>query len=57
MQKDSFSPFTKAKLSLHQPNFSDADVVLTIIYAYMQVVGMVNDPLISCFRYHEVMER
>ena len=28
----------------------------TIIYAYMQAVGMVNDHLTSCFRYHEVME-
>ena len=28
----------------------------TIIYAYMQATGMVNDHLISCFRYHEVQE-
>jgi DNA-3-methyladenine glycosylase I len=28
----------------------------TIIYAHMQATGMVNDHLISCFRYHEVME-
>ncbi|MCP4116349.1 MAG: DNA-3-methyladenine glycosylase I [Desulfobacteraceae bacterium] len=28
----------------------------TIIYAYMQAIGMVNDHLVSCFRYHEVME-
>jgi DNA-3-methyladenine glycosylase I len=28
----------------------------TIIYAHMQAVGMVNDHLISCFRYKEVME-
>ena len=28
----------------------------TIIYAYMQATGMVNDHLVSCFRYHEVME-
>ncbi len=27
----------------------------TIIYAHMQAVGMVNDHLVSCFRYHEVM--
>ncbi|MBI9087943.1 MAG: DNA-3-methyladenine glycosylase I [Desulfobacterium sp.] len=27
----------------------------TIIYAYMQATGMVNDHLVSCFRYHEVM--
>ncbi len=27
----------------------------TIIYAHMQATGMVNDHLISCFRYHEVM--
>ncbi len=29
----------------------------TIIYAHMQAVGMVNDHLVSCFRYHEVMEK
>jgi DNA-3-methyladenine glycosylase I len=28
----------------------------TIIYAHMQAVGMVNDHLVSCFRYREVME-
>ena len=28
----------------------------TIIYAHMQATGMVNDHLISCFRYKEVME-
>jgi DNA-3-methyladenine glycosylase I len=27
----------------------------TIIYAHMQAVGMVNDHLLSCFRYREVM--
>ena len=26
----------------------------TIIYAHMQAVGMVNDHVVSCFRYHEV---
>ncbi len=26
----------------------------TIIYAHMQAVGMVNDHLVSCFRYNEV---
>jgi DNA-3-methyladenine glycosylase I len=26
----------------------------TIIYAYMQAVGLVNDHLVSCFRYSEV---
>ena len=26
----------------------------TICYAYMQAVGMVNDHLVDCFRYHEV---
>lgn len=26
----------------------------TICYAFMQSVGMVNDHLVSCFRYHEV---
>ena len=28
----------------------------TIIYAHMQATGMVNDHLVSCFRYNEVME-
>lgn len=28
----------------------------TICYAYMQAVGMVNDHLGSCFRYHEVLK-
>lgn len=28
----------------------------TIIYAHMQATGMVNDHLVSCFRYHEVMK-
>ena len=27
----------------------------TIIYAHMQATGMVNDHLVSCFRYEEVM--
>ena len=27
----------------------------TIIYAYMQAIGMVNDHIVSCFRYKEVM--
>ncbi|MGV6829719.1 MAG: DNA-3-methyladenine glycosylase I [Flavobacteriales bacterium] len=26
----------------------------TVVYAYMQAIGMVNDHLVSCFRYHEV---
>ena len=25
----------------------------TILYAYMQAVGMVNDHLVGCFRYRE----
>lgn len=29
----------------------------TIIYAHMQATGMVNDHLVSCFRYTEVMEK
>lgn len=29
----------------------------TIIYAHMQAVGMVNDHLVSCFRYREVMDK
>jgi DNA-3-methyladenine glycosylase I len=28
----------------------------TILYAHMQATGMVNDHLVSCFRYREVME-
>ena len=28
----------------------------TIIYAHMQAVGMVNDHLVSCFRYKEVLQ-
>ena len=27
---------------------------LTICYAFMQAVGMVNDHLVACFRYREV---
>lgn len=27
----------------------------TIVYAHMQAVGMVNDHLVSCFRYNEIM--
>ncbi len=26
----------------------------TIIYAFMQAVGLVNDHTVDCFRYHEV---
>jgi DNA-3-methyladenine glycosylase I len=29
----------------------------TVIYAHMQAVGMVNDHLVDCFRYHEVQRR
>lgn len=29
----------------------------TIIYAHMQAMGMVNDHLVSCFRYREVMAK
>ena len=29
----------------------------TICYAFMQAVGMVNDHLVGCFRYHEVQPR
>jgi DNA-3-methyladenine glycosylase I len=29
----------------------------TICYAFMQAVGMVNDHLVTCFRYREVRER
>ena len=28
----------------------------TICYAFMQAAGMVNDHLVTCFRYHEVQE-
>jgi DNA-3-methyladenine glycosylase I len=27
----------------------------TVLYAYMQAVGMVNDHLLECFRYREIM--
>ena len=26
----------------------------TIMYAHMQAIGLVNDHLVSCFRYHEL---
>ena len=26
----------------------------TIVYAFMQAVGMVNDHVVSCFRYEEI---
>ena len=29
----------------------------TVVYAYMQAVGMVNDHLVDCFRYREVSSR
>ena len=29
----------------------------TIVYAYMQSVGMVNDHLTSCFRWREIKEQ
>jgi len=29
----------------------------TIVYAHMQAVGMVNDHVVSCFRYKEVQEK
>lgn len=28
----------------------------TIVYAFMQAVGMVNDHVVDCFRYHEVQQ-
>src|SRR4029079_10054708 len=28
----------------------------TVIYAHMQAIGMVNDPLVGCFRYREVQQ-
>lgn len=28
----------------------------TVIYAHMQATGMVNDHLVSCYRYHEIIE-
>lgn len=28
----------------------------TVVYAHMQATGMVNDHLVSCFRYHEINE-
>jgi DNA-3-methyladenine glycosylase I len=29
----------------------------TIVYAHMQATGMVNDHLVSCFRYRELTRR
>ena len=29
----------------------------TVIYAYMQAVGIVNDHLVGCFRYREIADR
>jgi DNA-3-methyladenine glycosylase I len=29
----------------------------TVAYAYMQAVGMVNDHLIDCFRYREILRQ
>ena len=29
----------------------------TVVYAYMQAVGMVNDHLVDCFRYREISSR
>ena len=28
----------------------------TIVYAFMQAVGMVNDHLVDCYRYHEIIQ-
>jgi DNA-3-methyladenine glycosylase I len=28
----------------------------TVVYAHMQAVGMVNDHLVSCFRYQELID-
>lgn len=28
----------------------------TIIYSHLQAVGVVNDHLITCFRYHEIID-
>ena len=46
-QSDAFSK------DLRQRGFKFAGS--TIIYAHMQATGMVNDHLVSCFRYQEVM--
>src|SRR4029077_18230800 len=29
----------------------------TVVYAYMQAVGMVNDHLVDCFRYRQIASR
>jgi DNA-3-methyladenine glycosylase I len=29
----------------------------TVIYAHMQATGMVNDHMVSCFRYKQVMQK
>ena len=28
----------------------------TTLYAHMQAVGMVNDHLVDCYRYHEIIQ-
>jgi DNA-3-methyladenine glycosylase I len=28
----------------------------TVVYAHMQATGMVNDHLVNCFRYKEIIE-
>ncbi len=45
----------KMSHSLKQKGFKF--VGTTICYAYMQATGMVNDHVISCFRYHECNEQ
>ena len=47
-QSDAFSKDLKAR------GFSF--VGSTIIYAHMQAVGMVNDHLVDCFRYRELLQ-
>ena len=44
----------KISLDLKQRGFKF--VGPTVIYAHMQAMGMVNDHLMSCFRYKEIQQ-
>ena len=42
------------QISLSLKNHGFKFVGSTIVYAHLQAIGMVNDHLVSCFRYEEV---
>ena len=44
------------KMSKKLKEFGFSFVGSTICYAYMQAAGMVNDHIVSCFRYKEIIE-